>query len=61
MENHKELFKHLIGKGRVSAWLILMSIVVLCITGDISGDKAIETIRWLGGLIIVGEAAARKE
>ena len=60
MEN-QELFKHLIGKGRISAWLILVSIVLLCMAGRVSGDQALEVIKWLGGLVIVGEAAARRD
>lgn len=61
MENHKELLKHLIGKGRITLWLILLITGILCAVGQIPGDKAIETIKYVGSLAIMGEAAARKE
>jgi len=57
----KEVFNHLVSKGRVTAWLILGTILILTLFDKITGDQASDVIKWLGGLVIVGEAAARKD
>jgi hypothetical protein len=56
-----ELVKHLVSKGRITAWMIFFAICLLGMTAKIDGNAATELLKWLGGLIIVGEAAARKE
>ena len=63
MNNEKwlELIKHLVSKGRVTAWLIFIAICLLGLTGKIDGNASTDLLKWLGGLIIVGESAARKD
>ena len=56
-----ELIESLVSKGRITAWIIFVAICILGGTGKIDGNACAELLKWLGGLVIVGEAAARKE
>jgi hypothetical protein len=51
----------LIGKGRITLWIILLTISALAFTGKVSGDKALAAITALASFALSGELSRRGE
>ena len=53
------MLEKLIGKGRITAWLILIGLFVLLGTGTIPADRALEIVANIASFVIGAEAGAR--
>tara|TARA_Y100000310_G_scaffold345738_1_gene469057 strand:- start:3351 stop:3551 length:201 start_codon:yes stop_codon:yes gene_type:complete len=54
------LIDTLIGKGRITLWLILVAIASMTFGGFVTGDKALEAIIALSAFALGGEAGSRQ-
>jgi len=59
MAEEESVLEKLIGKGRITAWLILIGLFVLLGTGTIPADRALEIVANIASFVIGAEAGAR--
>ena len=59
MENDESLVDRLIGKGRITAWIVLAGLFVLTYLGIFDSDQSLELIGYIVMAAMGAEAANR--
>jgi len=58
-EEGEKLIEMLLAKGRIAVWLIILTVGILCFYGKINGDQFVDVIKYVAGIWLGAEAAAK--
>mgnify|MGYP000220985956 CR=1 FL=1 len=59
-KNRKErAIEMLLAKGRIAVWLIILATGVLCFFGKITGEQFVDVVKYVAGIWLGAEAAAK--